>query len=500
MRQLFLFSCLFLLFSLLLCTFSLAQDDSVEEIIQQRLASIPLPDPASYYGQREAFAAAIGAAYCDKALADHLYLGKEGWIFTGKRETDFGREHLTKKDLSYDEIVFWLSEYRKALETVSFQEAVMMIVPSKALSGEAYLTDELKEVLLELSTEETYTTMRQAYLEAGFEHVPDLLQVARDAAQDGVFPHYPIDHHFTPHSERLQAAEAAKAILNSESYDALTQTLVMLALEEKTFEVVGWEHMRQVWQACQIDYPKVYMPYYDLVYTDGAPGLLDEVQDEIVVVGNSNIGFEFNRPGSAGEDVTPGTGTVAFQAHLTQLPVLKYGGFSLANSAIEQYLRTDSLNDPPPSFLVQYVEAHVYPYPTYNYYSLPALTYGKCETPVFATVVERKGRIEVDLSAAQLDGDSADYYLWLELDSPAEQQSTWILREQYERGWDDSLLLATDDRFLEFATTFGLHLLPEQGKLNHLQITPEPGWEGKNITVSLCDIRQVVETYGALGR
>ena len=488
----------FFLLAFLLLPFSLAQTD-VETLVQERLETIPLPDPVTYYGQNDAFAAEISAAYCDAALADKRYLGEDGWIFTRAREIDFGRERLGTKDLSYNEIVFWLSEYRQALETVGFDEAVMMVVPSKALLGQAYLTDELQGTLEELATEDTYQTMRQAYVDAGFTHVPDLLQIARDAAE-GTFPHYPIDHHFTPHSALQWAAEVAKIIMQSEAYAELELTPVTLALEDRTFEVVGWEHMRQVWQVCQAEYPKVYMPYYALEYEGDAPGLFGEVESEIVVVGNSNIGFEFNRPGSSGEDVTPGTGTSDFLAHLTHLPVLKYGVFSLANSAIEQYVRTDFFDESPPGFLVQYLEAHVYPYPAYHYRSLPALTYGKCQNPVFEATVERKARVNIDLSAAELEGDSSNYYVWLELDQPAQQQSVWIVREQYENGWDDSLLLDTDDRFIEFPISFGLQLLPEQGKLNQLNITPEQEWSGTSVSASLCDIRQVRQAYEALGR
>ncbi|MEZ4605754.1 MAG: hypothetical protein R2865_02815 [Deinococcales bacterium] len=51
--------------------------------------------------------------------------------------------------------------------------------------------------------------MRQAYLDAGFKHVPDLLQLLRDKG-DGSFSYYPIDHHFTSYSAWLWAAEAAR--------------------------------------------------------------------------------------------------------------------------------------------------------------------------------------------------------------------------------------------------------------------------------------------------
>lgn len=488
-----------LVFTLFFFSLAIAQSNT-DVLVEERLKTIPLPDPTIYNGQTDAFAAAISAAYCDKARSDNLYLGKNGWIFTRKREIDFGRENLSIYDLNYDEIVFWLTEYRKALESVGFEDEVMMIVPSKALLGEAYLTDELKQVLLEQNTEADYYTMRQAYLDAGFKNVPDLLQTARNTSADGVYPHFPIDHHFTTHSAYYWAGEAAKAILNEDAYMSLSKTPVELHLTDRKWEVIGWEHMRQVWENCQIDYPKVYMPYYDLDYGEATPGLLEDVKPEIVVTGNSNIGFEFNRPGSAGEDVTPGTGTSDFLAHLTQLHVLKYGVFSLANSAIEQYLRTDFLNEAPPSFLVQYLEAHVYPYPPYNYRALPALTYGKCEKPVFEGTLKRSDLWVLNVPTLDLAEDSANYYLWLELPEPAAKHTQWALDESYSSGKSNTVRFSTDDRFMNFPTSFGLQLLPEQGALERVRVTVEGGWKGKSIAVSLCDIHQVQAAYKALER
>lgn len=501
MKQFFhLPSSFFLLVIIFLPSFFSFAQSPIDNLVNERLASIPLPDPVTYYGQNEAFAAEITAAYCNAAAVDELYLGEQGWIFTQLDEIDFGRERVSRKALSYADIVFYLREYRKALETVGFSDSVMMVVPSKALLGERYLTTAQHNILEKQNTRQNYYIMRQAYLDAGFKHVPDLLRIGIELSAEGIYAHFPIDHHFTTHSAQRWAAEASKAILSTSAYEGLAKTPVTLALQDRRFEVVGWAHMRQVWNRCDIDYPKVYMPYYEQVYTDTAPSLLDDVQNDIVVVGNSNIGFEFNRPGSAGEDVTPGTGTSDFLASLTQLQVLKYGVFSQANAAIEQYLRSDFKTEPPPTYLVHFLEAHLYPYPAYNYRSLPALTYGKCETPVYETTAERKGRINIDLSAAQLNGNSANYYFWLELDAPAELQSSWVMRETYSSGLDETLLFDTDDRFLEFPTSFALQLRPEQGQLTALQITPESGWAGSNITLSLCDIRQVQESYEALGR
>lgn len=484
----------------LLFSFVAAQDAAIDVVLQERYATIPLPDPAVYYGQTDGFATAIEAAYCDKAKAAYLYLGTNGWIFTRHREIDFGREHLSAKELSYPEIVFWLREYRKALETVGFKEAVMMVVPSKGLLGEPYMTDALRGILEKQATLSDYYTMRLAYLQAGFKHVPDLLRIAKTLWHEGIYAHFPTDHHFTSHSASLWAVATARAIMNSPSYEGLTKTPTTLVLEDKKREELGWEHIKLVSESCQTQYPLTYMPYYRLEYPEGEPELLDDVKDEIVVVGNSNIGFEFNRPGSYSETGTPGTGMADFLAHLTQLPVLKYGIYSLANSAIEQYLRTDFLSQSPPSYLVHYTEAHVYPYPPYHYRTLPALTYGKCQEPVFETTAERKGRITIDLSPAKISGDSANYYWWLELDAPAQQQSFWIVDEEYESGLKDALVLATDDRFMEFPTFFTLQLRPGEGQLETLQITPESGWEGRSVKLSLCDIRQVAEAYKAIGR
>jgi hypothetical protein len=477
-----------------------AQDPAIDTLLQERYATLPLPDPAVYYGQTQDFATAIEAAYCDKARANYLYLGTNGWIFTRHKEIDFGREHLGTKELSYEEIIFWLREYRKALETVGFKEVVMMVVPPKGLLGEPYMTEELKDMLGKQNTLADYYTMRLAYLQAGFEHVPDLLRIAKTLWHEGIYAHFPTDHHFTSHSASLWSVAAARAVMNSESYAGLTKTPTTLVLLDEKREELGWEHIKLVSEHCQTQYPLTYMPYYRLQYPESEAELLEEVRNEIVVVGNSNIGFEFNRPGSYGETGTPGTGTSDFLAHLTHLPVLKYGIYSLANSAIEQYLRTDFLTELPPSYLVHYTEAHVYPYPPYHYRTLPALTYGKCQEPVFETTAERKRRITLDLSGAIIVGDSANYYFWLELDVAAEQQSFWIVEETYSSGLKDALVLATDDRFTEFPTFFALQLRPGKGRLETLQVTPEPGWEGQSITVSLCDIRQVTEAYKALGR
>ncbi len=485
----------YFLFFLVFFVFVFAQDTATNALLQERYATMPLPDPALYYGQTGDFAKAIEAGYCDNAKTDSLYLGTNGWIFTRRKEIDFGRERLGTKELSYPEIVFWLREYRQALETVGFKEAIMMVVPPKGLLGQPYLTDELKSILEQQATQADYYLARLAYLQAGFTHVPDLLHLAKPLWHQGIYAHFPIDHHFTSHSASLWAVEAARIIMNSPSYAALTKTPTTLTLLEKKREELGWEHMKPVSEICQTTYPLTYMPYYELEYPEGNPGLLDDVKNEIVVVGNSNIGFEFNRPGSYGETGTPGTGTSDFLAHLTYLPVLKYGVYSLANSAIEQYLRTDFLSEPPPSYLVHYTEAHVYPYPPYHYRSLPALTYGKCTEPVFQTTVERKARINLDLSQAKITGDSANYYWWLELDTPAEQQSLWIVNEDYASGLKDATVLATDDRFIEFPTFFALQLKPRQGQLTSMQISPGSGWSGESVTLSLCDIRQVTETY-----
>jgi hypothetical protein len=59
---------------------------------------------------------------------------------------------------------------------------------------------------------------------------------------------------------------------------------------------------------------------------------------------------------------------------------------------------------------------------------------------------------------------------------------------------------STDNRFINFPMNFALRLLPEQGNLSYLRVAPESGWDGKSITVSLCDIGQVQASYEALGR
>ena len=210
--------------------------------------------------------------------------------------------------------------------------------------------------------------------------------------------------------------------------------------------------------------------------------------------------LEFDRPGSAGEDVTLGTGTSDFLAHLTHLPVLKYGAFSLANSAIEQYLHTDFANEPPPSLLVQYLEVHVYPYPPYHSRAAPALTYVKRETPIFEGTLIRPDFWQLDLPNLNLTEDSANYYLWLELEAEAHKHTEWGLDEKYSSGRSTSFRFSTDDCFMTYPTSFALQLSPSEGQLERLRVTAEGGWAGKSIGVGLCDIKQVTESYEALGR
>ena len=498
---------LIILFTLVaFCTVSSAQEtqeESIASIIESRLSTIPLPDPSSYYGQNDAFAQAISKNYCEAAKQKDLYLGKEGWIFTRNTLVDFGREELKRNDLDYDEIVYWLEHYHQALTTVGVEEPIMMVVPSKALVGETYLTPELKALRSELNTEADHYKMYQAYIDAGFEHVPDLLTMSRQAAKasEGTppFPHYPTDHHFTSYSAWLWSGAAAQSIMSSEIYANLEKSPVKIQMKEERHEELGWEHMKVVAEICRTDYPAIYLPHYYLE-SDSDASLLDDKKDEIVVVGSSNIGYQFNRAGSYGPVGTPGTGTADFLAHITHLNVLKYGIYSQANAAIEDYLRTDFVKKPPPNFLVQYLESHAFPYPAYNFRSLPALTYGKCSEPVFGTSAPRKGRINVDFSELNLEDDTGEYYLWLELSQPAEKHSTWVLTEKYESGLTNMFAFETDDRFMNYPTTFGLQLLPNQTNLNEIQIRPESGWRGENIEVSVCSIEQVTKNYSKLGR
>lgn len=482
-----------------------SQTESINSLIESRLKTIPLPDPSSYYGQNDGFSKAIAKSYCKAAAESDLYLGKEGWIFTRNTLVDFGREELKRHDLDYDEIVYWLEQYHQALTTVGFEEQIMMVVPSKALVGEAYLTPELKELRNELNTEEDHYNMRQAYIDAGFKHVPDLLNISRQAAKasEGVppFPHYPTDHHFTSYSAWLWSGTIAQTIMSSELYTDLEKSPVKIQMKKEKHEEFGWEHMKVVAELCKTDYPAIYMPYYYLesdLESESSSNLLSDKEDDIVVIGSSNIGYQFNRAGSYGEVGTPGTGTADFLAHITHLNVLKYGIYSQANAAIESYLRTDFSEKTPPKFLVQYLESHAFPYPAYNFRSLPALTYGKCKAPIFQTAAPRKGRMNVDLSGVELEDDTGEYYLWLELSQPAEKHSTWTLTEKYESGQTNILGFFTDDRFMDYPTTFGLQLLPNQTNLDEIQIRPESGWKGKSINVSLCSITDVTKNYAKL--
>ncbi len=480
----------------MMASFVIAQNTT--ELIQQRLETIPLPDPAEFYGQTAEFAKAVEANYCDTAKTQNtMYLGTDGWLFNRQREIDFGRQSLSIYDLSYDEIVFWLSEYRKALETVGFKDEVMLIIPPKGLLGENHLSEELKNFLVKNKTEAHYDEMRQAYLDAGFENVPDLLSVIRNS-DTGTFSFYPVDHHFTPYTASLFAAEAAKAILENTSYDALPKTPVNAVFSEDIFTVIGWEHEIQVENACGTDIPTVYKPVYELEYVDNAPELLSEEKPEIVLTGNSHIGYQFNRPGTDGGYQTPGTGLSTFLAHLTHLPVLNYAVYGLQNSAIEMYLRTDFTSEAPPSYLIQLLEAHAYPYPAYHYRALPALTYGKCASPVFEATLSRAEfwRLDIPVDLPQ----DTDYYLWLELDEAAQKHTEWGLDEKYSSGKSNTIKFSTDDRFINFPMNFALQLLPEQGNLSYIRVAPESGWHGKSVTVSICDIEQARASYEALGR
>jgi hypothetical protein len=479
--------------------FSFAQV-STEQIIQERLESIPLPDPSHFYGQNSDFAATVEANYCDAArTSSNIYLGTDGWLFNRQREIDFGRESSSLYDLNYNDVVFWLSEYRKALETVGFKDEVLLIVPPKGLLGEDHLSEELKNFLVDNKTEAHYNEMRQAYLDAGFKNVPDLLSIIRNK-DEGIFPFYPVDHHFTPYSASLFAAEATKAILENPFYDMLPKTPVKAVMTNEEFQVTGWEHATQVESACGTELPKVYKPYYELEYSEDTPNLLSEEKPEIVLAGNSHIGYQFNRPGTDGGYQTPGTGLASFLAHLTHLPVLNYAVYSLANAAIEMYLRTDFMTEAPPSYLVQLLEAHAYPFPAYDYRALPALTYGKCENPIFEGTLTREDFWKLDVPKLNLSGDSANYYLWLELDADALKHTEWGLDEAYSSGKNNAMKFTTDDRFINFPTSFGLQLLPGQGQLQRIRITAEGGWKGQSIAVSLCDIEQVQAAYAALGR
>ncbi len=478
-------------------SFSLAQENA-EQIISERLETLPLPDPAEFYGQRDDFAKAVEENYCDTAKTQgNMYLGKEGWIFNRVREIDFGREQLSIDDLEYSDIVFWLSEYRKALETVGFKDTIMLIVPPKGLLGEAYLSEELKTFLAENKTEEHYQEMRQSYLEAGFEHVPDLLEVIRNSNAN-VFPFYPVDHHFTPYTASLFAAEAARGILENEVYAELPKTSMTAVIAEDIFTVTGWEHETQVENACGTDIPSVFKPYYDLEYPE-TQTLLGEEKPEIILAGNSHIGYQFNRAGTDGGYQTPGTGLSSFLAHLTHLPVLNYAVYSLQNAAIEMYLRTDFMSEVPPSYLVQLLEAHAYPFPAYNYRALPALTYGKCSEPVFEGALTRADFWRLGIPTT-LSENSSNYYLWLELEADALKHTEWKLDESYSSGEKTITTFTTDDRFIHFPRNFGLQLLPGQGNLENIRVTAEGGWEGNSISVRLCDIQQVQKTYQALQR
>ncbi|MEZ4605752.1 MAG: hypothetical protein R2865_02805 [Deinococcales bacterium] len=70
---------------------------------------------------------------------------------------------------------------------------------------------------------------------------------------------------------------------------------------------------------------------------------------------------------------------------------MKYGIYSLANTAIEAYLKTDFKASVPPSFLVQYLEAHAILILAIITGLLPGACLAKCDKAGRCLIVWKSG-------------------------------------------------------------------------------------------------------------
>jgi len=496
---------------IVLCLLALASSSNAQqtnlnsasnESLTERFNAIPLPDISDFYGQNDDFKTVVEKAFCDNAAQNNMHLGNEGWLFNLKDDLDFGVASPQEGALPQKELVLWLREYRKALETVGITP-IMMLTPQRGLVSEQYLDEELSDYLAKVDSQGQFEQMRSDYLEAGFEYTPDLLNIALDAAEAGGYhAFYPIDHHITTHTAHAWAKEIAEIVMSQDDYAGYTKTDYGINLLDKVFTVIGWHQQMEVQWACNSNMEgELLTPYYELVEesSDTSTALFAENKAIIATVGSSHLGSSENRAGTSDYE-TPGSGLAEFTAYLTQLPVLNHPMFSLANASIEHYLRRDFYAESPPPYMVQLIEAHHNPYPVYHYRSMAALTYGACESPVWQDNLLFDDWFELAVPEGVMEGDSLGYYLWLELDLPVLEHRKWSITLDYQDS-SETIPFDTDDRFLPFPTTFGIQLGANQKALTNILVEPDPKWyEGDVIKTSLCSIEQVQEDYAKLDR
>lgn len=500
-----LFSLCFIFCAFLFFPTSVAQLSSqLSTQLNKRFEAIPLPDTAEFYGQNEAFADIVETAFCENAVQNNMRLGSEGWLYNLKDDLDFGLSQAKPQDgaLPKTDLVLWLKEYKTALETVGMTP-IMMLVPQRGLVSEQYLDKELQNYLLEIDSKDQYEAMLKAYLEAGFDYVPDLLKLTKEAAAKGGYhAFYPIDHHITTHTAHAWAKEIAQIVMSQKEYSDFDKTEYKISLLDKVFEVIGWHQQMEVQWACESNMEgNLFNPYYQLEEkTDNsADALFKENKALIATVGSSHLGSSENRAGTS-DYITPGSGLAEFTAYLTQLPVLNHPMFSLANASIEHYLRNDFYADEHPPYLVQLIEAHHNPYPVYHYRSMAALTYGECQNPVWQDNLLFDDYFELAVPEGVMQDDSLEYYLWLELDLPVLEHRKWSITLDYDDG-SETIPFDTDDRFLPFPSTFGIQLAPNHKALKNILVEPDPEWwRGDIIKTSLCSIKKVQEDYEKLNR
>ena len=394
-----------------------------------------------------------------------------------------------------DDVVEWLSYYHAALESVGITP-IMLLLPQRGLISEDYLTPELAQELEDRESLANYLQMLADYHAAGFVHTPDLYTLTKDAASKAnYYAYYPIDHHITTHTALDWAKEVATIVMSQEDYEDYAKVDFELELLNDTFTVIGWHQQMEVQWACESNMEgQLFNPIYDLRDPASENSLFADIEPLIATVGSSHLGSNMNRAGTSDYE-TPGSGLSEFIAYLTQLPVQNHAMFSLANASIEHYLRNDFYNEPPPPYLVQLIEAHHHPYPIYHYRSMAPMTYGKCQTPVWQGELLFDDYFELTDMDIELSGNSMDYYLWMELDLPVLEHRKWSIDIDYDTS-KESIPFDTDDRFLDFPSTFGIQLETGFETLSRLQINPDAQWyEGDIITTSLCYIPDVQNDY-----
>ncbi len=470
-------------------------EEELKQGLEQRYATVELPDTNTFYGQGEALEMIVNQAFCSAAKEKGLRLGTDGWLFNLKDGLDFGPSEAAEGIMPTDEVISWLRSYRIALESVGITP-IMLLLPQRGLLSEDYLSAELKQELEDRQSLKNYQSMLEDYLEAGFVHTPDLYQLTTDTAKKGdYYAYYPIDHHITTHTALDWAKEVATIVMSQEGYEDFEKAAFELELLPDTFTVIGWHQQMEVQWACESNMEgQLFNPIYELSNPATANSLFSDIKPLIATVGSSHLGANMNRAGTS-DYLTPGSGLSEFIAYLTQLPVQNHAMFSLANASIEHYLRNDFYAEAPPPYLVQLIEAHHHPYPIYHYRSMAPMTYGKCQNPVWQGELLFDDYFELTDMDIELSGNSMDYYLWMELDLPVLEHRKWSIDIDYDNN-SESIIFDTDDRFLEFPSTFGIQLESGSKHLSRLQVNPDAKWyEGDIITTSLCYIPDVQNDY-----